>query len=262
MAVYYIFSDPQLLQRLRTSLTETLGAPRLGLTGKPISAELDVKKLSANALLNSIYAETLRRHGMTHVIVSAPADADLQLGRWMLPRGSVGVVNSGISHMDTSFWNTRDGQYPVTEFWAERFLVDPHDPDSGPINPAQRQGPYSRPSDQQQGEDSEDKPYFTMEGTEGSWFPYGGTDLFSLIYLVLRVFGANSFLGIGGGGICIGRFLAKNSTLATLAYMVLELEVEPLVDTMVVNQWRYGLGVNQPRHATPFRFKKRQAGRE
>lgn len=63
----------------------------------------------------------------------------------------------------------------------------------------------------------------------------------------------------GGGGICLGRFLAKNSILSTLAYMILELDIEPLVDEMVVNEWRYGLGVNQPRHVTPFRFKKRQA---
>lgn len=268
MAVYHIFSDPQLLQRLRTSLTETLGTSRLGLTGKPICAELHVDRLCTNALLNSIYTEILRRHVMTHVLVSAPADEDVFVGRWMLPRGSVGVLNSGISHMDTTFWNTRNGQYPVTKFWAERFLVDPSDPDSGPINPAHRQGPYSQPSNQQRGENSEDKPYFSMEGTEGSWFPFGGMNMFSLslsfsfAHLVLRAFGANCFPRAGGSRICTGRFLAKNSIFSTLAYMVLELEIEPLVDTMVVNQWRYGLGVNQPRHATPFRFKKRQTGRE
>jgi hypothetical protein len=120
---------------------------------------------------------------MTHFLVSAPADADVHLGRWLLPRGSVGVLNSGISHMDTTFWNTRNGQYPVTEFWAGRFLVDPHDPESGPINPAHRQGPYSRPSDQQDGE-SEDTPFFSMEGTEGSWFPYGGMYYFIFLFFI------------------------------------------------------------------------------
>lgn len=175
MAIYEVFSDPELLQRLRMRLTETLETSRLGLAGEPASAQLDAKKLSSDALLCSVYAETLRRHGMTHFLVSAPADSDVDLGRWLLPRGSVGVLNSGISHMDATFWNTRNGQHPVTEFWADRFLVDPHDPESGPINPAHRQGPYSRPSDRQPSDMGNDKPYFSMEGTEGSWFPYGGT---------------------------------------------------------------------------------------
>lgn len=56
---------------------------------------------------------------------------------------------------------------------------------------------------------------------------------------------------------CGGRFLAKNAILATLAYLILEFEIEPQVDSMVVNPWRYGLGVNQPRYATPFRIRRR-----
>lgn len=57
----------------------------------------------------------------------------MSLGRYRLPRAQLGLWNSDLAHMDERFWNTRGGKFPVTEFWAGRFLVDERDPGSGPV---------------------------------------------------------------------------------------------------------------------------------
>ena len=81
MAVYYIFSDQELLSRVRKRLTKTLGITRISASQKPVSEFLDTKALYNDALLCSIYAEILRLHGMVHFLVSARQRTDLQLGR-------------------------------------------------------------------------------------------------------------------------------------------------------------------------------------
>lgn len=181
MTIYHVFHDPELLSRVRASVTSTLGITRV--TGLA-SEQLNAKLLTNNDLMCSIYAEILRLHGMSHFLVSAPKTSDVDVGRWILPRGAVGLLNAGISHMDSEFWNTQNGKHPVTEFWAERFIVDPKDPDSGPINPAVRQKPYSRGEEEHVANENADRPFFSTDGTEGVWFPYGGK-LFSLPSWVL-----------------------------------------------------------------------------
>ncbi|KAL3421934.1 nacht and ankyrin domain protein [Phlyctema vagabunda] len=231
MAAHHILMDAALLSRVRESLGKTLGTGnRILSCNNPVllSDVLDPKLLYNDALLCSIYAEILRLHGMAHFLVSAPEWTDLQVGRWMFPRGSIGVLNSGLAHMDSDFWNTRHGQHPVSEFWPDRFIVDPRDPESGPVNPAIRETPYSRPKatrrQQSAGDsdaDADDEPYFSMDGTEGSWFPYGG-----------------------GAGICLGRFLAKNAILMSLALIVMEFEIEPQAKPLVLNPWRWQSGMD------------------
>ncbi|KAF3054955.1 Pfs, NACHT and Ankyrin domain protein [Daldinia childiae] len=225
-------------------LTKTLGTNRIH--NKPNDSQpdknildlLDPKVLQSNSLLCSIYAETLRLHGTSHLIFRASADA--HLGRWLLPRGSIGLISPGVLHQDAKFWNTCDGQHPISEFWSDRFLVYPNDPNSGPVSPVYRDISYSSPKKRQDNVDNDNnQPYFTMDGTEGAWYPYGG-----------------------GEGICLGRFLAKNSILATLAYLVLEFDIEPQVESMVVNSWRFGLSVNQPRYTTPFKIRRRPSDKE
>lgn len=77
------------------------------------------------------------------------------------------------------------------------------------------------------------------------------------LFLPGSLFSCLHFEFLGGGGICLGRFLAKNALLIVLAYLVLEYEMEPLVDKMVVDPWRYGLAVDHPKHPTAFRIRRR-----
>lgn len=97
------------------------------------SLDVDLDKLlHAAPLLSSVYAETLRLHARAHITRSSP-HAEVTLESWRLPRGRVCLVNSYASHRDEGFWNTRGGAFPLNQFWAERFLVYPGDPESGPI---------------------------------------------------------------------------------------------------------------------------------
>ena len=172
MAAWHIFRDPVLLARVRSELDEHLGPH----TTNNNNNGIDLQKLLKIPLLLSIYAETLRLYIKTYVIVSSQT-TDVDLGRWRLPRGTMGLLNSTISHRDAEFWNTNgpDGtHHPVDTFWADRFLVDPRDAFSGPINPAMRdqvgegRGRFG-------GEKLKDgKPFFFTEGLKASWFPYGG----------------------------------------------------------------------------------------
>lgn len=81
-------------------------------------------------------------------------------------------MNAGLSHMDVTFWNSRDGDHPVTSFWADRFLIDPTDPKSGPVKAHVQESPdwvgLKRMGNEKAGGMS-DKPFFSMDGTEGSW---------------------------------------------------------------------------------------------
>ncbi|PHH89635.1 hypothetical protein CDD83_5619 [Cordyceps sp. RAO-2017] len=75
------------------------------------SSKADLRALSSSPLLSSIYAETLRLHVKSFTVVSSPVE-DITLGKNMLPKYCIGLVNSHISHTDEQFWNTGDGQQP------------------------------------------------------------------------------------------------------------------------------------------------------
>jgi hypothetical protein len=103
-------------------------------------------------------------------------DADASLGKWILPRGKIALISSGLCHMDEAVWNTREGQFPLTSFWSDRFLVYPDDPKSGPLNEDMRAIVNSGPVKSQKANAATDpaRPSFSLEGLEGSWIPYGG----------------------------------------------------------------------------------------
>jgi hypothetical protein len=75
-------------------------------------------------------------------------------------------------HMNNTFWNTLQGQFPVNKVWAKRFLVDRSDPSRGPVNPKL----LTDTNKHQQSTDSDrtDGQFFTIDGLEGKWIPYGG----------------------------------------------------------------------------------------
>ncbi|KAI8960636.1 cytochrome P450 [Daldinia sp. FL1419] len=220
MAAWHIFKDPQLLRRVRAELDDMFG-------GESIRS-IDPKELSKAPLLCSIYAEVLRIYVKIYVMVNSQQD-DIPLGRWKLPKGKIGLLNSCLSHMDPEFWNTKGGLHPVESFWADRFLIDPSDPLSGPINPSLETRP--RQSDKK----SRGKPFFSVEGLDSSWFPYGG-----------------------GYSVCPGRHLAKFAIIYACAVLVNEFDIEFLTDKLEFDSWRFGLGMQVPKNDIPFRIRKRQ----
>ncbi|KAI0806446.1 cytochrome P450 [Xylaria sp. FL0064] len=224
LATWHIFKDRSLLSRIRSDLKDHLGT-------KPLR-DVDLKVLLKIPLLESIYAEVLRLYTNIYVMVSSPQD-DVTLGRWKLPRNSIALLNSSVSHRDAQFWNTRGGTHPVESFWADRFLTDPHDKNSGPINPAirgEKKPGVTRPSNYS----DEKPPFYSTDGLEASWFPYGG-----------------------GYSICPGRHLAKSVIIFIFTILATEFDIEFLTDSLVLDKWRFGLGISTPTNKVPVRIRRR-----
>jgi Cytochrome P450 len=151
------------LKRVRDSLEMDFG--------QTATLDLDPAELARIPLLSSIHAEVLRLYVAVGMMLSSP-HTDVSLGRWRMPKGATAMVNSGITHMDENYWNTRDGLHPVRSFWAERFMTYPHDTSSGPVKPMA--GGKSLPDPQS----SDGKPSFSLKGLEGTYIPYGGKSQF------------------------------------------------------------------------------------
>ncbi|KAI1359198.1 Pfs, NACHT and ankyrin domain protein [Xylaria arbuscula] len=219
---YHILQDKTLLKRVRHELRDYLD-------GRSIH-EVDPHQMGREIpLLASIYAETMRVHIKIYSAYSSPHE-DVNLGRWTLPQGALALVNSAPSHMDKTFWNTKNGQYPVEAFWADRFIVDPADPQSGPIEPEYRKSlniPEKKREDM--------KPYFSLDGCEGVWIPYGG-----------------------GFSMCPGRFIAKAFFIFSASLLASEYEVDFDNDILEISDYRYGMGVDDVSKPIPFRIRKRE----
>ena len=91
----------------------------------------EMKQLEQQPLLMSLYAETLRYGVQIHIPRDIPHQS-LNIGGQTIPSKSILFVNTWLAHTDSAIWNTKDGAYPVDEFWPRRFIVDPKDPSSGP----------------------------------------------------------------------------------------------------------------------------------
>ena len=159
-SIFHIFKDTSLLGRVRDTLEDNFG-------DVPVS-KIDPNRLVQNVLLSSIQAETLRLYVNVCVMLSSP-HTDISLGRWWMPKGALGLVSSGITHKDKTFWNTKDGSHPVESFWADRFITVPKDPSSGPVRHDVRDHAIRHCAIE-----GHDEPSFSLRGLEASWMPYGG----------------------------------------------------------------------------------------
>ncbi|KAK0616091.1 cytochrome P450 [Bombardia bombarda] len=230
LAGFHIFQDRVLLQRLRDEIEAHFEPGSDALLDRA-----DPKDLLKLPLLSAIYAETLRLHVKVFFMASSPHD-NVSLGKWKLPKGGIALVNSSISHTDVSLWNTKNGLHPLDSFWADRFLIDPADPLSGPVKPEARTAASRHASVRGDGGvNATERPYFSTEGLDGAWIPYGG-----------------------GPSICPGRFLAKNVMFFTCALLVSEFDIEPLTERLELDPWRFGLGVGRPKYPVPVRVRKRR----
>lgn len=169
MALVHVLQDKALLSRVRSQI-DAAHDGRCNNYGKSL---LEPEKLSKIDLLSSIYAETLRLHVSISVPV-IPMHGDLTLGKWRIPKGSYGLISAGIAHTNRDAWNTREDRYRLQSFWADRFILDPCDPLSGPCKSRTNQPWFNMRHSEDDSNREKQQPYFTTQGLEGSWIPYGG----------------------------------------------------------------------------------------
>lgn len=156
----HVVRDVSLCSEVRQGLADTI-EPGAWL-------KFDLKKLEKQPLLLSLYAETLRFGVQIHVPRTSP-HRDLNIRNMLIPQNKLMLVNTWLAHTDENVWNTKAGAFPLDSFWAQRFLIDPNDPSSGPTK--KRSQPRAT-TESSVGTARE--PYFSTEGLEGAWIPYGG----------------------------------------------------------------------------------------
>ncbi|KAK4183911.1 cytochrome P450 [Podospora australis] len=235
MCTLYIYRDEKLRDRLRS------GLDRIVLTGEDAllaggggGGDM-METMLRNPLLSSVYAETLRLHLQAYVTRSCAHEDVTLAGRWVLPRNKVCMVNTYASHMDENFWNTRGGAFPLDTFWAERFLIDPKDAESGPVRMDVPPTQYKKPSPPPAEELAEGQgKFFSVSGLEGAWIPYGG-----------------------GYAACPGRHFAKRIIFFATTLLLTEYDVEILTRNVEVDTRCFGLGTQKPKDPVRFRIRRR-----
>lgn len=157
--VLHVLRDISLLVGVRKCITETVG--------QGATAKFDLRKLEKQPLLLSLYAETLRFGVQIHIPRCSP-HRELKIGNMLIPKNKLVLVNTWLAHTDDALWNTKNGAFPLDDFWARRFLVDPKDPSSGPTKKSCASEKTEKKIENDEG------LHFSTEGLEGAWIPYGG----------------------------------------------------------------------------------------
>ncbi|MCJ1471803.1 hypothetical protein MMC13_000444 [Lambiella insularis] len=196
----------------------------------------DIRKLCAQPFLQSAYAETLRLRTAVYMI-RKPDHAPAQIKDYQIPQGEMIVINSAAAHMDERNWNRGPaGQYPVEQFWAERFLTYP---DAGLSQVAVESSTTAACASHATSLPTAKHaraPVFSLNGYAGAWIPFGG-----------------------GIHQCPGRHWVKLQILLSFAMMcrAFEIELSEGGGVPAMDMRKYGLGVLQPEGSTPFRIRRR-----
>ncbi|KXX82197.1 Cholesterol 7-alpha-monooxygenase [Madurella mycetomatis] len=140
-----IVQDPSLLQAIREEV-----ATACVMDEKTGSSMLDLDKLTALPLLQSVFTEVLRLHMNFNLIryVHEP----IALDGFVLPKGCMLQAPMLMPHHDEEVWG-RTG-HAASEFWAERHIKHIEEPD-GAGGAIQRR-------------------IFSMAGRPSSYYPFGG----------------------------------------------------------------------------------------
>lgn len=196
--------------------------------------EFDINMLCKQPFLQSVYAETLRLR--TSLFLVRGADhGDFHLQNCTFGRGKMIAIDTGAAHTDHKVWNTGNPDSPkgADTFWAERFLVDPQDPYSGPLKPSQKTKALSEKDTSS--EKAEGSTKFTMKGLDGAWIPFGG-----------------------GVRQCPGKQFAKQEIILSFAILCTAFDIELLEEKNYVSDMRYyGLGGMPVKGKVPFKIRLR-----
>ncbi|KAI4110063.1 MAG: hypothetical protein L6R37_000196 [Teloschistes peruensis] len=159
---------------------------------------------------------------------------DIRINEWRIPKGSLVVVPAGDAHKDPQVWNTRNSQYPLDRFWAERILAYPGDPQSGLRKPSHLDSDMNKASGHTP---QDDTPKFVMSGLADSYMPFGI-----------------------GERTCPGRGFARREIILFCAYPVDRYDIELLSshdqDYETTTAF-YGIGTQRPKGKVPFRIRQR-----
>ncbi|KAI2780488.1 cytochrome P450 [Daldinia loculata] len=161
------------------------------------SGGLDITSLSAQPLLQSVYAEVLRLRIATGVTRVSESGA-FNLDGYHIKEGQSIIIFSRPAALNEEGW-ARAGKpvsetAPLDEFYAGRFLVA-----QGSMGDQdQRKNTKSSTS-----ASAETKYSFSLNGLAGSWIPYGG-----------------------GQRMCPGRHLAKGEMIGTFAALFTQYDIE------------------------------------
>lgn len=169
----------------------------------PTNTRLNVAALCSSPLLQSIFSEELRLRSSSF-IARQPTTSNFRLGDYIIPKGDTIFASSWHEARDPDVWNqgTPGEPHPVEYFWAERFLVYPDDPLSGPKKP-ETTTVNMNTSGLADSKTRSSSPKYTTDGVSTSLFPFGG-----------------------GTSICTGRFYAKQEAIAGISIFLSLFEIE------------------------------------
>ncbi|KAF2680556.1 cytochrome P450 [Lentithecium fluviatile CBS 122367] len=234
-AIYYVFRDPELLARARAEAFNAIRESTCEIREDGRLPLFDDAILGRQPLLLSVYAEVLRLR-VTAYITRYTEREEMHVGDWRFPMNHAILVPISAAHMDTSIWNVgRYGEHPVTSFWAERFLVRPNDPYSGPkrrqVSETAKEGPLG---DMTKTEVSSEAR-FSTDGMQAAWIPYGG-----------------------GPRACPGRHFAKRQILLIIAAFISCFDIDINgQEKLGVSQEDFGTGTQKPSTKCPFRIRRK-----
>ncbi|KAI1210073.1 cytochrome P450 [Annulohypoxylon truncatum] len=111
--IYYIFSDPKVLDDIRTELSKGVRE-----VGGVCTIDMAYVKQSCPILL-STFQEMLRVHGSA--VSARVAQEEIMLdNKYLIKKGSTVLIPSNIHHTDPSIWGRN-----VNEFYHKRFVREP-----------------------------------------------------------------------------------------------------------------------------------------
>ncbi|MCJ1307351.1 hypothetical protein MMC25_000997 [Agyrium rufum] len=221
--------DPTLLQRVR-------GEVQASFFERPERAsDWDVQKLCSKPLLQSVFAETLRLRTIQFIVRGSDHE-DFNFKNFHVPAGKVVAVDTHTAHTDPEVWGTGspENPHPIKDFWADRFLIDPTDPNSGPLKDKHNVIGDSM-KDLESDNADKDAVKFSLNGLGGAWVPFGG-----------------------GRRQCPGRVFAKYEIILSAAIFCSAFDIEFLDSAKPEPNLRYyGLGGLPPKKKIPFRVRRR-----